>query len=329
MKFITIEEHVHYSKLADATWAALSKEAPYLGKASPAGLPYHVPSDTLKERIADMDAGGIDLQVLSYAAYPQLLPADEAVLAAKAANDDLAEMIRQYPNRLSGFATLPWSDPDAAAKELARTVKTLNLKGALIAGRPSPEALFLDDLAYQPVLEMATALNVPIYIHPGYPVPAVRESYYSGLSDLVSDRLSLFGWGWHAEAGIQILRMILSGVFDRNPNLQLIAGHWGEMIPFFLSRLDEALPQEATGLPHTISKYFVSHVYVTPSGMFDWPHFQFILQVMGADRVIYSVDYPYINNDKAVSFLQEAPISQLEKEKISHLNAEKLLSLHS
>lgn len=327
MKFITIEEHIHYSQLAETTWPSLAKEAPYLGKASPAGLAYHVPSDTLKERISDMDAGEIDFQVLSYAAYPQLLPADEAVLAAKAANDDLAQLIQQYPDRLSGFATLPWSDPKAAAEELARAVRKLNLKGALIAGRPSSDAIFLDDLAYQPVLEMAAALNVPIYIHPGYPVPAVRDSYYSGLSELVSDRLSLFGWGWHAEAGIQILRMILSGVFDRNPNLQLIAGHWGEMIPFFLSRLDEALPREATGLPHTISAYFTNHVYVTPSGMFDWPHLQFILQVMGADRVIYSVDYPYINNDRAISFLQEAPISQIDKEKISHLNAEKLLYL--
>ena len=331
MKIITIEEHINYKKLSEALREPLSKAAPYLVKASPEGLAYHVQPEAQdgisEKRISDMEAGGIAMQVLSYAASPQLLPPSQAIPLTMDANDHLAEEIHKYPDRFSGFATLPWSDPEAAANELERAVKKLNLKGALLSGRPSPGSIFLDALQYRPVLEKASELNVPIYIHPGFPVDSVREAYYSGLTEIVSDRLSLFGWGWHAEAGIQIMRMILSGVFDRIPNLQLIAGHWGEMIPFFLSRLDEALPPKATSLQYEISEYFKNHVYVTPSGMFDMPHFKFIMEVMGADRIIYSVDSPYISSTKAASFLDSTPASDIDKEKISHLNAEKLLNL--
>lgn len=188
--------------------------------------------------------------------------------------------------------------------------------------------IFLDHERYAPILAKAAELQVPLYLHPGFPVKEVQEAYYAGLDPLLSARLSAFGWGWHAEVGVHIIRMILAGLFDRYPDLQIIAGHWGEMVPFFLDRLDAMLPQSITHLNRSITETFIRHVYVTPSGMYSWPQFQFILQVVGADRILYSVDYPYIENKGAREFLENAAISQYDKEKIGYRNAEKLLKIH-
>lgn len=149
----------------------------------------------------------------------------------------MAQAVKQYPNRFEAFAVLPWSEPEAATRELERAVKKLGFKGALLSGRPSAGDAFLDDPQYTPVLEMAAGLNVPIYLHPGTPIHEVQKLYYGGLGETVSARLSLFGWGWHAESGVQLIRMILGGVFEKFPKLQVISGHWGEMVPFYLSRL--------------------------------------------------------------------------------------------
>ena len=122
--------------------------------------------------------------------------------------------MRAHPGLFAGFATLPWQDPQAAAAELERAVKELGLRGTLIVGRPSQ--VFLDDERYRPVLAMLDALRVPLYVHPGVPLPQVQRPYYGGLDEAVTARLSLFGWGWHAEAGVHVVRMILSGTFDRS-----------------------------------------------------------------------------------------------------------------
>ncbi|MCM1566936.1 MAG: amidohydrolase family protein [Dehalobacter sp.] len=330
MKIITIEEHINNREITAASFGNLLQMAPYVPDSHSPGLAYYT-TDTdgnVEEKwLASMDAGKIDMQVLSYTAMTQLIPAPEAISIAKAANNEMAERVRRYPDRFAAFATLPWADPKAAAEELERTVKELNFKGVLLSGRPAADAIFLDNPKFEPVLAMANFLKVPIYMHPGFPARTVQEAYYAGLDPVVSARLSAFGWGWHAEVGVHMLRMILSGVFVKYPNLQLIAGHWGEMVPFFLARLDEALSKEATHLPKTISETFINHVYVTPSGMFTLPHFQFILQVLGADRIIFSVDYPYIGNESARAFLENAPISASDKEKIAHGNAERLLKL--
>ena len=164
-------------------------------------------------------------------------------------------------------------------------------------------------------------------MHPGFPLPEVREPYYGGLDKEVSARLSLFGWGWHHEAGIQVIRMMLSGQFDKFPNLQVISGHRGEMVPFYLQRMDDTIPQEATGLSRSITDTYKSHVYVTPSGMFNLPHFEFIHKVVGADRIIYAVDYPYLTHTGSRAFLDSLPISQEDKEKIACRNAEALFRL--
>ena len=276
-------------------------------------------------RLAEMDAHGIGMQVLSYSNPTQLAPAEAAVGLARAANDRLAAAVRAHPDRLAGFATLPWQDPQAAAAELERSVKELGLKGTLLVGRPG--TTFLDDERYRPVLAMLEALRVPLYVHPGVPLPQVQQPYYGGLDESVIARLSLFGWGWHAESGVQVIRMILSGTFDRYPELQVISGHWGEMVPFYLQRMDDAMSRAVTGLSRTITETYRSQVFVTPSGMLNLPHFRFIHEVLGADRIIYSVDYPFLTNDGAQAFLRDLPVSDEDKEKIAHRNVETLLGL--
>ncbi len=141
-------------------------------------------------------------------------------------------------------------------------MNTLGFKGALIAGRTNDR--YLDDPSFHPILEAAVALDVPIYLHPTFPSKVVQDAYYG---------FATFGWGWHMETGIHALRMILGGVFDRYPGLQLILGHWGEMIPFYLARVNEALSPAAKHLQRPVADYFLQQVYVTPSGMFTLPPF--------------------------------------------------------
>ncbi|NMM04085.1 amidohydrolase [Paraburkholderia sp. RP-4-7] len=343
MKIICVEEHTVDAAIAKASQQGLAAEAGYMadwgsrvedkppafGDLRPSLVPpkhsMELARDLGAGRIADMDKHGIDMQILSYSSSPQLAPAAEVVGLTRAANDRLAEAIQANPARFGGFASLPWQDPDAAALELERTVKELGFKGTLLTGRPGKT--FLDDPRYEPVLATLNELKVPIYVHPGFPLSEVREPYYGGLGKEVSARLSLFGWGWHHEAGIQVIRMMLSGQFDKFPNLQVISGHWGEMVPFYLQRMDDTIPQEATGLSRSITDTYKSHVYVTPSGMFNLPHFEFIHKVVGAGRIIYAVDYPYLTHTGSREFLDSLPISQEDKEKIAYRNAEALFRL--
>lgn len=331
MRIITIEEHIPGSPLAQAVAKYAGEDAPYSAFAPGPGLPYapnpDIFADIGQKRIADMDKHGIDMQILSVASQSALLPKKEALPIVAQTNDEMAEAISRHPDRFAGLAALPWSDPKGAAKELERAVTKLGCKGVILSGRPSAGKDFLDASQFTPILEAAEALQAPIYIHPAPPIRQVQEVYYAGLGDQLSARLSMYGWGWHNEAGIQIIRLILSGTFERFPNLQVIAGHWGEMVPFFLSRLDQALPQSVTGLDRSITETFRQNVYITPSGIFDDPQLQFCMDVVGADRIIHSVDCPFISNAGAAPFLKNAAISDTDKEKIAHLNAEKLFKI--
>ena len=186
---------------------------------------------------------------------------------------------------------------------------------------------FLDDPSFLPILERAAALDVPIYIHPEVPPAAVQEAYYSGLDPEVNFSLSTAGWGWHSEVGLHALRLILAGVFDRLPTLQIIIGHMGEMIPFMLARSNNVLMRVAKHLQRTVSEYFLQNFSITTSGFFSDPPLLLALQVIGVDRIIFSVDYPYSSNEQGRAFLDSASLSPADKEKISHLNAERLLKL--
>lgn len=343
MKIICIEEHTVDIPTAQAARPAALAEAAYMADWGARfvdrpdsfgdNLPHlqdlstaqNIARDVGPGRIAAMDEHGIDMQILSYSTPSQLVPVDQAVQLARAANDRLALACNAHPSRLRGFATLPWQDPLAAASELERAVNELQFVGTLVVGRPGNT--FLDDPRYEPVLAKLNELRVPIYVHPGFPLPQVREPYYGGFEKEISARLSLFGWGWHHEAGLQVIRMMLAGVFDRYPHLQVISGHWGEMVPFYLQRMDDMLPIEVTGLSRTITQTYREHVYVTPSGMLNLPHFEFIHKVVGADRIIYAVDYPYLTMTGARAFLEGLDISQDDKEKIAYRNAEALLKL--
>ncbi len=277
-------------------------------------------------RLNDMDKSEIDLQVISnITTVVPPRPGDESVRLAREANDQLAAAVAAHPDRFAGFASLPMAQPEAAADELERAVHSLGLKGAMIYGTTGGR--FLDDLSFLPVLERAAALSVPIYLHPAEPPAPVREAYYAGLDPAVGITLATSGWGWHSEVGIHALRMILAGLFDRLPTLQMIIGHMGEMIPFMLARIDDMLTPMAKDLARPVSEYFLNNFNITTSGFFTDPPLLLALQVMGADRIIFSVDYPFSRNEQGREFLDHAAISPADKEKISHLNAERLLKL--
>ena len=330
MKIITFEEHIIEKELTGASRQAILDIAPYyaysLGRTLPYFPDFAVYADLGEKRIADMDRNGIDVQVLSCPAETGLLPPETAIPLTRAVNDRMAAATRAHPDRFMAFAVLPWADPQAAADELARCVLELGMAGALLAGRPDPGAIFLDDPRYMPILAVAERLGVPIYIHPGTPHPAVQDAYYARLETELSARLSLFGWGWHNEAGIQVLRMTLSGVFERFPKLQIISGHWGEFVPYYLARLDQALPRACTHLSTTITEAYARHVYVTPSGIFTEAHVRFIRDTIGIDRILFSVDFPLVPNDGARDWLTGMDITEKEKELIAHGNAEALFS---
>ena len=343
MKLICVEEHVLDPAIGAATQQLALAQAPYLPDwgsrvtdgvhvADPSRPHVIAASESTRKglemgapRLADMDGAGITMQVLSYGGFPQLLPDAQAIDLNRAANDRLATAAQAHPTRFAGFATLPWQAPEAAARELERAVTQLGLKGALINGRPGDS--FLDDPRYAPILGAFDELKVPLYVHPGLPLPAVQAPYYGGFERELGARLAMFAWGWHNEAGIQVVRMLLAGVFDRHPGLQVISGHWGEMVPFFLQRLEDSIPQEASGLRRPIVQTYREHVYVSPSGMLTLPHFQFIHAVLGAERILYSIDYPYQSLDGAREFIERLPVSDTDKALIAHGNAERLLGL--
>ena len=341
MRIICLEEHLTDAALTAAAKPALAVSAPFMTDQGnrpqdPNGLPVPQqigPHDAaalaaapVDDRLSVMDAHGIDMQVLSYSNATQAAPVAQAADLARRANDRLAEAVARHPGRFAGFCTLPWQNPDAAVRELERCVRELGLTAAMLTGHPSGDAL-IDDDRYAPVLAKLEELRAPIYIHPGPPLPAVQKPYYGGFSTEVTARLSLFAWGWHNEAGIQVVRLILSGALDRHPGLRIISGHWGEMVPFFLQRMDDSLPRAATGLTRTVSQTYRDQVYVTPSGMLNMPHFRFCHEVLGAERIMFAIDYPYLTMDGARAWLEALPIAEGERHAIAHGNAERLLQL--
>src|SRR5690242_447079 len=199
------------------------------------------------KRIGEMDAAGIDMQLLSLnSPGVEQMEATEAVPCARDANDALAAAIKRHPTRLAGLAALAIQAPDEAAKELERCVRTLGFKGTNINGHT--RGRYLDDPFFAPVLKSADALGVPIYLHPTVPHKPVADALYGGFSPAVTGVLASSGWGWHIETAIHVLRMILGGVFDRHPKLQVVIGHMGEAIPFMLPRMNRNLPPQITKL---------------------------------------------------------------------------------
>lgn len=329
-KIIAIEEHFGFPEISRAGHQETMRLCPHFEdsylKAYPAS---HVPvpgsmQDLADGRIADMDKNGIDIEILS-SSSTQLIVSEDAVDICRSANDRLAEAIKLYPGRFYGYACLPSIDPQASAAELERCVKELGFKGANFFGRTNEK--FLDDPMFEPILAKAEELQVPLYLHPGFPSQKVTEACYTGFSDIVSTRFACSAWGWHADDGVQLIRLILAGVFDRHPGLTVIAGHWGEFVPFYLERLETALPKMITGLQKEFSEYFQTSIYITPSGMFNQAQLDFCVKTVGIDRLIFSVDYPFISNEGARNFIEQAELSEEDKDKFAFKNAEKVFCL--
>ena len=314
-----------------ATAGVMKDNVPYLDTFYRADMPSTPTADQLFEmgdtRLKDMDRCGIDIEVLSQPSYTQWVKGSEALTIAQQANNYMAALVKDNPTRFRFFATLPWDNPQFAADEMRRTARELGAVGVLIAGRPEIETTYLDDDKYDPVWQALTELDLPIYIHPGFPCRAVSDAYYSGFSDVVSMLLYTYGFGWHLEQGIQVVRMILAGVFERFPDLKVISGHWGELMPYYLSRFDQVLTQDCTKLPEPFSAYYKRNVWVTPSGIYDYDNMDFCIKKLGIDHLLFSADYPYIPQDGARPFLENAPLSQADKEKFAYGNAERLLHL--
>jgi hypothetical protein len=278
------------------------------------------------KRIAEMDAAGIDMQVVSLNApgVEQLEPA-EATARACDANDFLAAAIKRHPTRFAGFASLPTQAPDEAAKEFERCVQKLGLKGANINGHT--RGRYLDDPFFAPILTSADALGVPIYLHPTVPHKPVADALYGGFSPAVTGIFASAGWGWHIETAVHLLRMILGGVFDRHPRLQIVIGHMGEAIPFMLPRMNRNLSPQVTKLARPLADYLRQNVHYTFGGFNFAPTFLNLLLEIGVERIMFSVDYPYGSMEEAKSFLQHLPVSDPDRDRIAGGNAERLFGL--
>lgn len=323
MRVIAVEEHFRAPMLAGATEAR--SETVFRG--TEFGRAFAKLDDLGDARLADMDAAQITTQVLSHG-YPaaEVLNPERAVELARASNDYLGQAVAAHPDRFAAFATLPTAAPEAAADELSRAVTELGFCGALINGRTGGR--FLDEPRFRPIFARAEALGVPIYLHPGEPSQIIKDAYFGGLPRQTARALTLSAWGWHAELGLHALRLILSGIFEEFPGLQVILGHMGELLPFMLARTSSELDL-AGDLPlsRPLEHYVARHFHFTTSGMFTYPPLLCLLLVVGADRVMFAVDYPFCANERGRDFLLRAPISEEDKNKIAHGNAERLLGL--
>jgi 2,3-dihydroxybenzoate decarboxylase len=280
--------------------------------------------DLGEARIREMDEAGIDIQVISHLQPGvQIFEPEKSVALARIANDRLHAGIQAHASRFAGFATLPTPHPQAAADELERAVTELGFKGALVSGQSNGR--FLDEREFWPIFERAAALDVPIYLHPAIPSASVVEAYYDGYRS--SDYPILMGavWGFTVETATHALRLILSGVFEQYPALKIILGHLGETLPFLLWRLEWTYRNltKRSG----IAECFREHFYVTTSGNFSDPALLCAKQELGADRILFAVDWPFNSNVEGVAFVRDAPISPHDKQKLFGGNAAKLLRL--
>ncbi len=329
MRIIALEEHVSFPDLTSRIPESVVTARGWPSPSSPNSPTRHVQQPLAEvddNRVSLMDEAGISVQVLSVSGPgADLLDAPEGPALARDYNDTLARKIVAYPDRFAGFAHLPMLVPEAAADELERTVTDLHFCGAMINGLTQNR--FLDDPQFRPLLERAEQLAVPLYLHPNIPPESVRQTYYEGLSPVLSTMLGLAGFGWHAETAIHVLRLILSGTFERYPKLQLIIGHMGETLPVMMARCDNTLSQEMTGLPRTISETLQQQVYITTSGIFTQPPLLAALATFGIDRILFSVDYPFSTNAQGRAFLDAIALPPDDVAKIAHGNAERVLKL--
>ena len=335
VQLINIEEHFTDQRILDAMAVFTSQLPAPTGKYKEIAdffQGHTLVGDALLDiediRLPHMDSLGIGMQILSYPSpISDVIPAEDAVRIARQANDILAEIVREHPDRFRAMALLPMADPKAAAVELERTVKELGFVSAMLYGQY--KGRFYDEPEFFPVFEKAAELDVPISFHPAYINPTVMEHYYmsDSYSPIVGAELSSAMFGWHIDVGIHLVRLVLSGIFDKLPNLKVISGHWGENIPFFFDRMDYMQNMVDTGLKKKISEYYKENVYITPSGIISENDMEYILKVFGPEHIIWSEDFPYIKTEKIRFFLDDPTLTDEQKYLIARGNAEKLYKI--
>jgi predicted TIM-barrel fold metal-dependent hydrolase len=277
-----------------------------------------------EDRIRDMDSGRVSLQIISHT--PTQGSASPST--CRTINDELHIACKANPSRFAGFASLPMAEPTAAADELSRCVKDLAFVGALIdnhcAGR------MYDDEFFWPVFERAAELDVPVYLHPDFPPEDLAPHYRGNFSEGAAMSMSIAGWGWHSETALHVLRLFASGLFDRFPKLKIIIGHMGEMLPFQLDRvvrISARWGKRERGL----KQVWDENLWITTSGMFSLAPMACLLRSTRVERILYSVDYPFSDNEMGMKFMEELERSGMVSgdgfEMIAYKNAEKLLKI--
>lgn len=280
------------------------------------------------ERLAEMDRCGVDVAVLSLASDGIQAQPDtaRAVELAQEANAALADVVRAAPTRLGGLAALPMQEPGAAAAELRRCVEELGFKGALVNGfsnvGDAETALYYDGAAHEPFWAEVERLGVPLYLHPRNPVVGQRE-IYAGHPELLGP-----AWAFGVETATHALRLITSGLFDRHPRLQVVLGHLGEGLPFAINRLQQRMGSvSAIDLERLPVQVLRENFHVTTSGNTHTPSLIGILLELGADRVMFSADYPFEELADGATWFDQLAISAGDHRKIGHENARRLLGL--
>ena len=280
--------------------------------------------DLYDMRLQEMDRYGVDMHLLSLTSTGvQMMDPDKGTAVATIANDRLYEAVQKHPGRFSGLASVAPQDPARAVKEIDRAITKLKLHGIMINSHTNGE--YLSEQKYWPILEAIEGLNVPLYIHPRAPIPLMAKAYRA-------DHLEHAIWGYQAETGLHGLRLITGGVFDQFPKLQVVLGHMGEGIPYWFYRLDfmycrVRIDFGRKKLKLAPSEYFKRNFYITTSGM-NWdPTLKYCIEVMGADRIMWAIDYPYQDHEDAVEFMDAAAIPEKDKQKIYHENAERVFKI--
>jgi len=326
MRIVTLEEHISFPEMANK----IPKEA-LGGFGQSAAMQRIAPklADITGERLQSMDVNGITMQVLSVdSAGANLLSEQEGPAFAMQYNDLIAESIAGREDRFTAFAHLPMTAPIAAADELERVVKEYHFRGAMIRGLTQDQ--FLDHPKFAPILMRAEKLDVPVYLHPGLPPKGVADIYYSGLPNHsgMAEALACYGWGWHSETALHVLRLLYSGIFDMYPKLKLIIGHMGEMLPMMMVRSERAFkPGNGGANQRTLTDTFHQQVHITTSGFFTQPPLKIALDTFGIDNIMFSIDYPFSTNEMGIEFLNAIELPEEQIAKLAHGNADKLLRL--
>lgn len=275
-------------------------------------------------RVAQMDAEGIERQILSLTAPGvQVFDAPLATRLARRANDALIRAIARYPRRFAGLAAVAPHEPREAVRELERIARAPGIKGWIVNSHTHGE--YLDEDRFVPLFEAAEALGLPLYLHP-------REPSSGMIAPYLKHGLYFAGWGFAAEAGLHAMRLIMSGLFHRFPRLRIVLGHMGESIPFWLQRIDNRYELqvklgEVRELPHMPSEIFRNHFVITTSGVCSEPALRLAIDVLGAERVLFAVDYPYESTSEATSFLDNARIGGPERELIYWQNSARVFHI--